>query len=240
MVLLIAVSIIIAMLLYFGILHFNNPSFEQYPVQGVDVSSYQGIIDWNMLSQQNISFAFIKATEGSTFVDERFQYNWDEAVKTDLWVGAYHFFSFESEGTKQAEHFILTVGSLDHCLPPVIDIEYYDIESDMSFSKEKIKHEIKDFVQIIKDYYGVYPILYVTQKTYNDLIRDNIVDCPLWVRSVYCKPKFIENNNWTFWQYSNRHKLSGYKGIEKYIDINAYNGNMDEFQTQFSLEIRER
>ena len=68
----IIVLITITSLFYFGIWHFNNPSSTQYPVRGVDVSSYQGNIDWAVLSKQNISFAFIKATEGSSFVDKYF------------------------------------------------------------------------------------------------------------------------------------------------------------------------
>ena len=73
------------------------------------VSSYQGEINWRVLSSQNISFVFIKATEGSSFVDKNFAYNFQEAQKTSLSVGAYHFFSYDSEGKTQAENFINTV-----------------------------------------------------------------------------------------------------------------------------------
>ncbi len=56
-------------LLYFGVLHINNPSNKRYPVRGVDVSHYQGDIDWNQLSSENICFAYINATEGSMYKD---------------------------------------------------------------------------------------------------------------------------------------------------------------------------
>ena len=54
-----------AALFYNGVVLFNNPSNMEFPVRGVDVSSYQGTIDWNVLASQNIQFAFIKATEGN-------------------------------------------------------------------------------------------------------------------------------------------------------------------------------
>lgn len=81
-----------AFLLYhWGILQFNHPDAETYPVQGIDVSTYQGTIDWPVLASNDLTFAFIKATEGSSFQDEKFKYNWENAGKTHLKVGAYHF-----------------------------------------------------------------------------------------------------------------------------------------------------
>ena len=227
---------IVSSLFYFGIWHFNNPSSTRYPIRGVDVSSYQGNIDWAVLSKQNITFAFIKATEGSSFVDKHFMQNWKEASKTSLWVGAYHFFSFESTGNAQAAHFISTVGSLHQSLPPVIDIEYYEVKSDKSFSRDKIRDELKALIHELEKHYGVLPILYVTKETYNDFVKDNIFDCPLWVRNVISEPGFVQDDAWTFWQYSNRHHLAGYSGVERYIDMNVYNGDLDQFMNQFSLQ----
>ena len=116
---------ILFFLLWNGIILLNNPSMTEYPVRGVDVSSYQGEIDWKTLSSQNLSFAFIKATEGSSFVDPCFDYNYEKAQKTDLRIGAYHFFSYDSSGEDQAENFISTVSKIDNMLPPVIDLEFY-------------------------------------------------------------------------------------------------------------------
>ena len=68
---------------YFGILHLNYPELSGYTTKGVDVSSYQGDIDWNVLSSQGIEFAYIKATEGSSTVDRCFDANWNAASKTE-------------------------------------------------------------------------------------------------------------------------------------------------------------
>ena len=101
--------VIFFVLVWNGIVLLNGYSADKYDIHGIDVSSYQGEIDWNVLSSQDISFVFIKATEGSSFVDKCFSYNFEEAKKTSLSVGAYHFFSYDSTGEKQAENFINTV-----------------------------------------------------------------------------------------------------------------------------------
>ena len=110
---------ILAALVWNGVILLNYPSVEKYPVRGVDVSAYQGEIDWDTLALQGISFAYIKATEGSSFVDKCFDYNYAQAKKTGLRVGAYHFFSFDSGGDTQAENFIATVEPCENMLPPV-------------------------------------------------------------------------------------------------------------------------
>ena len=228
---------VITSLFYFGIIHFNSPSYEEYPVRGVDASVYQGDINWSALKQQDIKFAFIKATEGSDFVDKNFKHNWEEAHNVGLYVGAYHFFSFESSGKTQAENFINVVGELkQNSLPPVIDIEYYNVNDKKSVSNEKICKEIKVMSNVLEEYYGKKPILYVTYKTYKDFIGEGLNDNMIWVRSVYCKPFFVDSNEWTFWKYSNRHRLYGYSGEERYIDMNVFNGTLYEFYDLFEVK----
>lgn len=218
----------IALLLFFGVIHLNNPRSADYPVRGVDLSSYQGTVDWDVLSAQNISFAFIKATEGSSLVDPRFQENWAAAAQTDLRIGAYHFFSFESSGEKQAELFCNTVDAVPGMLPPVIDVEFYGgFRSEKDIDVAAVKRELRVLVDILCAEYGMKPIIYAAESTYDAIVRDDFSDCDLWYRSVYSRiPSDVE---WTFWQYSNRHVLDGYEGRERYIDMNVFSGNHDEF-----------
>ena len=75
-------------LVYTGRIRLIHPSPEKFPVRGVDVSHYQGAIDWQVLSAQSIQFAYIKATEGSSLVDEYFAQNWQDAYWTSLYVVA--------------------------------------------------------------------------------------------------------------------------------------------------------
>ena len=66
---------------------------------------------------------------------------------------------------------------------------------------------------------------------YFKYIKNNFSDHPIWIRNINCEPSFI---NWTFWQYSDKGKLEGYDGIEENIDLNVYNGSMQEFIEEFN------
>ena len=177
-------------------------------------------IDWNVLSSQGIEFAYIKATEGSSTVDRCFDANWNAASKTELKIGAYHFFSFESSGENQAKLFCSTVEAVPGMLPPVIDVEFYGhFHSADDIDVDAVKKELRSMVDILTDHYGVKPVIYVSSATYDTIVKDDFTDCGIWYRSVYSKiPSGIK---WTIWQYSNRHVLKGYNGSERYIDMNV-------------------
>ena len=226
-VILALLCVITAGLLYFGILHFNNPG-SKYPIRGVDVSSYQGDIDWDVLASQDIDFAYIKATEGSSHVDRCFSYNWENASRQDIRIGAYHFFSFESAGKTQAELFCNTVTPAQNMLPPVIDVEFYGrFASADDIDIGEVVSNLRVMVDELTAYYGVKPVIYVSDKSYDAIVRGNFDDCDLWYRSVYDTiPKDID---WTFWQFSSRHRLKGYNGTETYIDMNVFRGDTEGF-----------
>ena len=218
----------ILILLYCGVLHINNPSKSYYPVNGVDVSAYQGDIDWQLLSGQDISYAYIKATEGSSHTDKYFENNWENAGKCGLRIGAYHFFSFESAGKTQAEHFCETVSAVDGMLPPVVDVEFYGrFKTAADINVDDIAAQLRDFVDILAEEYGMKPVIYVSEETYETIVKGRFDDCDLWYRSVYSK--IPEDVKWKFWQYSNRHCLDGYNGEENFIDMNVFNGSAEEF-----------
>lgn len=220
---------ITAFLTYKGIIILNNPSTDKYPVRGVDVSSYQGEIDWNKLSHNHIQFAFIKATEGSTFVDDRFSYNLSAALKTNLRIGAYHFFSYDSSGKTQAENFISNVPIIKNMLPPVIDVEFYGDKEKNPPDKVSVQKELNVLINTLQDHYGVKPIIYATEKSYQLYIADCYNDYDIWIRNVLSQPSLSANHRWTFWQYTDREKLDGYNGKEKYIDMNVFFGTQYDF-----------
>ena len=226
-----AAAAVLAPMYFRGALRLNNPSELEYPVRGVDVSAYQGEIDWPVLAGQGLDFAFIKATEGSGYVDERFPYNWEHAAETDLRVGAYHFFSFDSAGSTQAENFIGAVEAREGMLPPVVDVEFYGRyrrkgPEDAAAAQE----ELRVLLDALTREYGMRPILYVTREAYNLLIADGFSDYDIWSRNVLREPKLFSGREWTFWQYSDRGRLDGYNGEEKYIDLNVFRGTMAEFE----------
>lgn len=203
---------------------------KTFLVQGVDVSHYQGEIDWEVLQMQNIDFAYIKATEGSSHVDEKFEENWKNASQTSLKIGAYHFFSFDSEGKNQAENYIRTVGNLEGKLIPVIDVEYYGDKFRNPPDKEKVVEELKDMCVCLEREYGAKPMLYTTNTVYRKYLKGefDFEEYPLWIRDVYFTPDITIRDQWTIWQYSDTSILKGYSGEEKYIDMNVFHGDLEE------------
>ncbi|WP_019680854.1 GH25 family lysozyme [Ruminococcus flavefaciens] len=202
-----------------------------YPVFGVDVSNYQGDINWQELEAQNVSFAFIKATEGSGHTDESVRRNLDRAAGTGIKVSAYHFFSFDSAGETQADNFISSVMKDEIDMPPVIDIEYYGDKRRHKPSQEETEAILRPLLERLEAHYGVKPIIYSTLPVYFRYIRKNFSDYPLWIRSVNCEPDLI---NWKFWQYSDKGTLTGYDGDEEHIDLNVYNGTAEDFSREFA------
>ncbi len=223
--------------IYHGEIIANIPDPEKYPVEGVDVSRYQGNIDWDAFAGQDVRFAFIKATEGSNYQDPCFSYNWEAAEASGIYAGAYHFFSYESSGSTQAENFIQTVGSLEGKLPPVVDLEFYGDYSVTPLSKKETRQILDELLDALEAHYGIKPIIYTTTRAYYSyLFGGGYGEYPLWMRNTYMEPHV----SWCFWQYSDKGTLEGYDGMqddktENFIDLNVYHGTMDEFLTEFGL-----
>ena len=206
------------------VIKFNDPA----GLRGADVSVYQGDIDWPVLSQQ-IDFVFIKATEGSGYVDDRFAYNWEGAAAAGLPAGAYHFFSFDSSGKTQADNFIGTLKESSgggEMLPPVIDVEFYGDYISRPLAADEVREELRAMIDEVERLCGTKPIIYCTDKAYR-LYSSCFDDCPLWIRNVYFYPVGKE---WTFWQFSDTETLRGYSGDEKYIDMNVFDGTASELK----------
>ncbi len=202
---------------------------EEYPVKGVDVSAYQEKIDWNVLASQDISFAYIKATEGSGYQDPKFDYNFKNAMKTDLRVGAYHFFSYDSSGKTQAENFIKTVPKNDDMLPPMVDVEFYsDYESNPPDS-EGVYEQLSVFIKEIENYYGKRPVIYANDRSYALYIENKFDDCDLWICSTQKNPRSTIGRDWTFWQYSITGVLEGYGKPGEHIDMDVFYGTKEQF-----------
>lgn len=205
---------------------------DKYEIRGVDVSHYQGDIDWPQMADENIDFAYIKATEGSSHIDEKFHENWADIAQTDLYYGAYHFFSFDSAGETQAQNYIAAVGSLDGKLIPAVDIEYYGDKERLKkeLDCEAITRELDILLRALEEEYHVKPILYTTHSAYHDFIEGSFDAYDLWIRNVYYTPDIGMKERWTYWQYTDRAEFDAYSGDEQYIDMNVFVGSQSKFE----------
>ena len=230
---------IVAGILMIGITSFFSMYFsraivnhEKYSLLGVDVSSYQGEIDWNVIERQGIKFAFIKATEGSGMTDDYIRMNLENIADTDIYHSAYHFFSFDSAGETQADNYISAVGKDEINLPPVIDIEFYGDKFKNQPSRNEVYAILSPLVERLEKYYETKPIIYITSPLYfKYIVNSPFSDYPIWIRNVNSEPFIID---WDFWQFSDKGMLKGYYGNEKYIDLNVYNGDERKFISEMT------
>lgn len=202
-----------------GYLQFNAPSREQYPVRGIDVSNHQGVIGWDAVRQDGISFAYIKATEGGDWKDKSFQKNWDDAMRAGLSVGAYHFFTLCKDGIAQAKNFISIVPIAEGVLAPAIDLEYLGNCSARP-SKEEFLKELNDFVQEIQVYYMKKPVLYTNYDFYEHyLAGTSYADYPIWMSNIVFEPDYKKYPSIAIWQYTHNGRVNGIDGP---VDVNTY------------------
>ena len=220
---------VVAVLIHNGIIWPNTPSEEEFPVRGVDVSAYQGKIDWDVLKSQNIDFAFIKATEGSSFKDKMFSENFKNAYESGIRIGAYHFFSYDSSGITQAENYIDTVPVKENMLPPVLDVEFYGDKSENLPDAETTRENLLLMIDMLKEHYGMQPVIYATRRSYDLYISGYFKDSDIWIRSVSSEASLPDGRDWKFWQYCHKGRLDGYDGDEKFIDLDVFNGTAQEF-----------
>lgn len=210
---------------YEGFLRFNYPSFDNYPIHGLDISHHQHQIDWSKLDKKYTRFIYMKATEGADHKDTRFEEYAREAIQLNIPIGAYHFFTLCKSGKEQADNFIESVPIGLCSLPPAIDLEF-DGNCQPANHKEDLQSEITEFINIIEEYYQTKVLIYATPEFYNKYIANHFSENPIWARNIYSEPILENNRKWIFWQYANKGRL---EGIDTHVDINVFYGNETEF-----------
>jgi lysozyme len=206
---------------------FNTNIPRGYMLHGIDVSKHQGTIKWPAVKEMQdkdvrIGFAFIKATEGLGNVDKQFRRNWAKAKDAGLPRGAYHFFIPTKSGKAQALNFINTVRLQRGDLPPVLDIEQL-----YRAKPAQMRKEVKAWLQMVENAYGVKPILYTYVDFYAQYLGDEFADYPLWVAHYMQPEKPRIARDWLFWQ----HSETGFvNGIRTKVDFNVFKGDTTAFR----------
>ncbi len=197
---------------------------DNFIVFGTDVSRHQGKIKWDELSkfrfdEKKIEFVFIKATEGETWQDEKFDYNWKKAKAYNILRGAYHFYRPKIHSAKQMKNFTNTVELKKGDLPPVLDVE---IES--SLPKSTYRKGVLNCLKIMETTYGVKPIIYTNQKLYREYFKHkNFKEYRFWISRLKSTPPRMDH--WHFWQFTYEAVIDG---TYEYVDMNVFNGSKEE------------
>lgn len=138
--------------------------------------------------------------------------------------GAYHFFSYDSPGTSQAENFIGAVGEdLTGRLLPAVVVDYYGDKEKNPPLKGGVVRELSVFLDALEAQYGVKPMIYTRSDIHEKYLKGTFDSHPRWISSLYTPITWNYGGDWYLWHYLNRGILEGYEGGEKYIDLDVLN-----------------
>ena len=208
----------------------NYPKPSNYPVHGIDVSKFQGDIDWNKVADSGVKFAWIKATEGGDHADERFQANWTGAKQAGIPHGAYHFVYWCRPPMEEMAFFEQNAPVENDALPPVLDVEATPTSRTCHrhLTQEDAIAEMKVMLEEMERHYGKRPIIYTTVDFYEAILSDGaFMDYPIWVRSTKYHPAVRYGGRaWHLWQYQSD---AWVPGIGTKVDRDAFYGTKEQW-----------
>lgn len=196
---------------------------QTYAVHGIDISRWQGMVDWPTARANGVNFAFLKATEGGDLVDPLFATNRRAARAAGVPVGAYHFWYHCRPAAEQARWFIHNVPRGG--LPPVLDMEWtpHSPTCRIRPPAARVRAEARVFLDLLERHYGQRPIIYSPVDFYRDNEMWKLGAYEFWLRSVAGHPQDVfAGRHWTFWQYSGTGLVPGITGK---VDLNVFEGS---------------
>lgn len=184
--------------------------------QGIDVSKYQGTINWKKVAKsKKVKFVYIRATEGTSIKDPRYKANIDSARKHNIYVGSYHVYSSKTTAYQQFANFKSVVSKKKQDLIPVLDIEGHH-------SGNLYMARVDKLLELMEKEYGVKPMIYTSEKVYHEHFAGKRY------RSYHifvAKYKGTPAIRYTLWQHSKTGRISGISG-----DV-----DLDKFHKKHSL-----
>jgi len=201
----------------------GQPEAGAIRVPGVDVSDYQGAVDWPAVAGAGVRFAIAKATEGAGFVAETFARNWAGIRTAGLTRGAYHFFRPLVPPEIQAKHFLATVAPGPDDLPPALDVEVRD-----GVAAPAVIRRMRQWLYAVEAATGRTPLIYASAGFLDGLgdLR-GFSKYPLWIADYGGSAPVIPRGwrTYTLWQ----HTSSGtVRGIEGPVDLDVFNGSPED------------
>lgn len=181
---------------------------------GIDVSHHQGPIDWERVAGDDISFAYIKATEGGDHVDGRFAENWEAAGTAGIERGAYHFFTLCTPGAVQARHFLNVVPTAPSALPPAVDLELAG-NCRARPDAVTVEREVRAFLDVVEEETGKTAVLYVGDDFESVYELRATLGRPLWLPRFLLHPGY---DSWRIWQVGAFAEVDGVGG---HVDLDV-------------------
>lgn len=189
-------------------------------VAGIDVSQYQGRIDWSRVQTigeaHPIGFVVVRSTAGRNKVDSRFRENWRALEDKEFIRGAYHYYRPNESSLEQAELFIRTVQLRPGDFPPILDIE----ELPRVQSMENLRMGLQRWLDRVEAHYGVQPIIYTGESYYKDYIKAHFPNYRFWIANYNWRVQ-EPKPDWMMWQFTDKGVVPGIKGP---VDVNLFHG----------------
>lgn len=194
---------------------------------GVDVSKWQGAVNWSKAKAAGVGFAFVRVSDGTAARDSQFAANWAGTKAAGIIRGAYQFFRPAQNVTAQADAMIAAIGTYQQGdLPPVIDVEDAG-----GLSAATVAARVRTWVDRVQSALGVTPIVYTGKYFWRDEVGGpaSFAPNPLWIAQYtsLCPDIPAPWAKWTFWQYTESGTIDGIAGP---VDTNRFNGSLAQLQ----------
>lgn len=202
----------------------ENPSISNTEYTfGIDISHYQGRINWNEMrtSKHPIKFVFIRSTMGIDGVDKRFRENWRNAKKHNYVRGAYHYYRPDENSAKQFKNYKEQVKIETGDFIPILDIE-----KESKYGRESLRKGVLNWLKLAEQEYGVKPMIYTGLNFYQHILKGHVDDYPLWI-AAYSGKHRLKNEKWTFHQFTEKVCV---KGIKTTVDGNDFKGKTEDLK----------
>lgn len=192
--------------------------------RGIDISKWQGDVDFGSVKNSGVKIVYIKATEGLSFIDPKFSTNYQKAKSAGLLVGFYHFFRGDVNPLSQANHFIKTIsGTSADCKLAI------DLESTNGLGKSDLTTNAITFLEEVKRQTGKEVVVYTYSNFAQTSIDNRLSVYPLWIANYGVNTP--QNNpiwsSWVGFQYSSTGRISGISGnvdLDEFTDGILMNG----------------
>lgn len=229
------------------ILSLSAPFTFSQTIYGIDVSHWQGNIDWELLSEDGYAFSWVKATEGMTYTDPMFFNNISNGMATDMVMGAYHFARPDNNTAQEDATNFLNIAS-DYIgpgfLPPVLDLEnpysggQVIVLTDL-FTAQQLSDWVAEWMGLVEASTGISPFIYINGNFANYL-NPSLNSYGLW----FAQPD--ENldpptniGSWSEWRFKQYSWWGNVSGINGDVDLNIFNGSISEFNDLIGLNTAE-
>ena len=176
---------------------------------GIDVSHYQGHIDWKQVAADNrVAFVYLKATENVGLVDNTYKRNLEGARSEGIPVGVYHFFNPMSAAAAQLQNFCSVVDPRTQDLIPIVDVETPPRGDIASFQSR-----LRAFIEGVEKHFGCKPLIYTGMHYYNKYLQGKFLDCPfMFARYAEEAPSVSDEVRFVIWQFTASGSINGIRG----------------------------